>query len=111
MGLSRHAQPAEHDGLLMQTTVMVRTAAQEKLAYPHCKAFLAAVREFASSNVEGNGNLEWEYMNYADASQDLLGSYGADNDRRLKIVARKYDPEEVFQKLCKGGFKIADVKI
>ena len=90
---------------------MVRTPEQEKLAYPHCKAFLEAMRKFASSEIEGDGNLDWEYINYADASQNPLRSYGGNNVRRLKEVARKYDPQEIFQKLCRGGFKIADVEI
>ena len=111
LGLSRPDQLAQHDGLLLQTTVMVRTPEQEKLAYPHCKAFLEAMRKFASSEIEGDGNLDWEYINYADASQNPLRSYGGDNVRQLKEVARKYDPQEIFQKLCRGGFKIADVEI
>lgn len=96
----------QDDALLLQTTVMVRTSEQEALAYPYCQAFLAAVREFASGLPDGDGNLEWEYMNYANASQDPLRSYGEANVERLKHVAKKYDPEEVFQRLCVGGFKI-----
>ncbi|KAK4184564.1 hypothetical protein QBC35DRAFT_48231 [Podospora australis] len=100
----------EHDGLILQTTVMVRTAEQKVMAYPHCKKFLEDMREFASC-LDGrrDGNLPWEYVNYADATQNPLKSYGEENVRRLKEVARKYDPTEVFQKLCKGGFKISDV--
>ena len=102
--------PSDHDALVLQTTVMVRTPEQEALAYPHCKAFLEAVRGFAAAP-EIDGNLDWVYVNYADASQDPLRSYGVENVRRLKAVAGKYDPEGVFQRLCVGGFKIGGVKI
>ncbi|KAK4214117.1 hypothetical protein QBC37DRAFT_421736 [Rhypophila decipiens] len=102
--------PSEHDALLVQTSVMVRTPEQEALAYPLCKAYLEAVRKFAAKP-EIDGYLDWEYINYADASQDPLRSYGKANVDRLKAVARKYDPQQVFQKLCMGGFKIGDVDL
>ena len=45
-------------------------------------------------------------MNYADASQDVLGSYGEVNVRKMLAVLRKYDPEGIFQKRVPGGFKL-----
>jgi hypothetical protein len=30
---------------------------------------------------------------------------------RIRDVVTKYDPEQVLQKLCLGGFKISDLKI
>ncbi|SPQ21596.1 3e209b66-f234-474a-9bba-7620827d6fc6 [Thermothielavioides terrestris] len=106
LGLSRQ----QHDGLLLQTTVMVRTPEQERMAYPKCKAFIVAVRDFARSTEMGeDGNLDWEYLNYADGSQDPLASYGAENVKRLKEVSLRYDPEQAFQRLCPGGFKLAHV--
>lgn len=38
------------------------------------------------------------------ASQRVLGSYGAENIKRMQEAAAKYDPEGVFQKLQYGGF-------
>lgn len=105
MGVERQA----HNGLLFQAAAMVRTPEQEAFAYPKIKAWIEDVREFAST-IEG-GNLEWVYLNYADKSQDPLGSYGVENVKKLKEVAAKYDPDQVFQKLCPGGFKISGVKI
>ena len=49
---------------------------------------------------------EWVYLNYADGSQDPIGSYGAESKARLRAVSRKYDPEQVFQKNVPGGFKL-----
>ncbi len=47
-------------------------------------------------------------LTHAYATQDPLGSYGADNLARLRSTAKKYDPEGVFQKLVPGGFKLGD---
>ena len=43
-------------------------------------------------------------MNDASREQDPLSSYGKDNLEKLKAVARKYDPERLFQRLQGGGF-------
>lgn len=46
------------------------------------------------------------YQNYADSDQDVLASYGEENLVRLREISRKYDPEQVFQKLQPGYFKL-----
>lgn len=46
------------------------------------------------------------YLNYAGPKQKPLCGYGADNVAFIKKVAKKYDPQGVFQKLMPGGFKI-----
>lgn len=96
------------NGLLFVAVVMVRTPEQEAFAYPKAKAWLEALQSFASA-IE-NGNLPWIYLNYADRGQKVLESYGAANVQRMRRVAAKYDPEQVFQRLCPGGFKISQVK-
>lgn len=105
MGVERQAC----DGVLFLATAMVRTAEQEAFAYPLVRAWVDGVREFARSVDGGGGLLEWCYLNYADKSQDPLASYGEENLRLLRDVAKRYDPDEVFQKLCPGGFKISEV--
>lgn len=52
--------------------------------------------------------LDFKCMSFATASQKVLGSYGADNVKRMQEVAAKYDPEGVFQKLQNGGFLLRD---
>jgi hypothetical protein len=49
------------------------------------------------------------YLDYADITQDPLASYGAENVKKMKAAAKKYDPEGVFQNLVPGGFKISKV--
>lgn len=47
------------------------------------------------------------YMNYASKYQDVLAGYGKENYDRLHTIAKKYDPEGVFQTLMPGYFKFA----
>lgn len=46
------------------------------------------------------------YMNYASQFQDPIQSYGNTNVARLKKIAKSYDPDEIFQKLQPGYFKL-----
>ncbi|PVH99651.1 FAD-binding domain-containing protein [Periconia macrospinosa] len=46
------------------------------------------------------------YMNYASQFQDPIGSYGVANQNKLKAVSKKYDPQQVFQNLQPGYFKL-----
>lgn len=48
----------------------------------------------------------WIYMNYADADQDPIASYGRGNVEKLRKVQEKYDHTKVWERLVKGGFKI-----
>lgn len=101
MGLERNSGNA----ILFQYAAMMKTAEQAAFVYPKLQAGLEAVRSFAASI--DDGLMDWLYMNYADRTQDVLGSYGGDNVETMKQVAAKYDPEQVFQKLCPGGWKIS----
>ncbi|RFU81403.1 fad binding domain-containing [Trichoderma arundinaceum] len=46
------------------------------------------------------------YQNYASYQQNVFRSYGEDNLLKLKYVSTKYDPEQVWQKLQPGYFKL-----
>lgn len=50
--------------------------------------------------------LPFKYINYADESQDAIGSYGNEAVRRLRQVSRKYDPAQVLQRRVPGKFKL-----
>ncbi|KAI1318235.1 FAD-binding domain-containing protein [Xylariaceae sp. FL0255] len=67
------------------------------------KTALAKVQSAAKAK-----GLGWDlqYSNYADASQDVIKSYGAENVGFLKQVSKKYDPNQIFQKKVPGGFKL-----
>lgn len=103
MGMERQ----KDDGIMFLAVAMVKTVEQELFAYPRVKAWVLAVTDFAAT-IEG-GNLDWKHLNYADKSQNVLAAYGADNVRTMKESAAKFDPNQVFQKLVPGGFKISEV--
>jgi hypothetical protein len=54
---------------------------------------------------------EFKYMNYGSASQDVLKGYGEESYKRLKEIAMKYDPDQVFQKLMPGYFKFGGAPV
>ncbi|KAM7210774.1 hypothetical protein V8F06_013852 [Rhypophila decipiens] len=52
-------------------------------------------------------DLPFLYLNDASRDQNPLASYGAQNLAKLKAIAAKYDPKQVFQKLQNGGFLVS----
>lgn len=46
------------------------------------------------------------YQNYADVSQDVFTGYGEENLQRLREISKKHDPDQVFQRLQPGYFKL-----
>ncbi|RAH69245.1 FAD-binding oxidoreductase [Aspergillus aculeatinus CBS 121060] len=51
----------------------------------------------------------FKYLNYANADQDPIASYGPASVAQLRQVARRVDPRGVFQDRVPGGFKLKDV--
>jgi hypothetical protein len=51
-------------------------------------------------------NNDYIYMNYASGYQAVISSYGDKNHKRLKSVAKFFDPTGVFQQLQPGYFKL-----
>ncbi|OJK04879.1 hypothetical protein ASPACDRAFT_1851840 [Aspergillus aculeatus ATCC 16872] len=52
--------------------------------------------------------LDFKCMNFAEAGQKVLGSYGARNVERMQAVAEEYDPEGFWQGLLFGGFLLRE---
>lgn len=48
----------------------------------------------------------YKYLNFAAWFQDPLGGYGKEQKKKLREVARKYDPSGMFQQQVSGGFKL-----
>ncbi len=59
----------------------------------------------AASRTSGD-YVPYLFMNDASWDQDVIAHYGAANVARLKDVQKRYDPNQVFQKLVPGGFKL-----
>ena len=49
----------------------------------------------------------FEFMNDASRDQSPLLSYGSENFAKLQAVSRKYDPDQIFQKLQNDGFLLS----
>jgi hypothetical protein len=47
------------------------------------------------------------FMNDASRDQNPLASYGQKNLQRLKQIAGKYDPGQLFQKVQNSGFLLS----
>lgn len=77
------------------------------MAFPICQD---AVQDLEELTKEVGGDVDFRYLNYCDGSQDPLEGYGAENIRKMKDAAAKYDPTGVFQTRVPGGFKISKVK-
>lgn len=70
---------------------------------------MTAYREAVKrESVRTGTDVPFEYLNYADKTQDPLRSYGADNVAFLRRVAAKYDPEGTLRRRMPGGFKIPE---
>lgn len=76
------------------------------LAQVHLKAM---TRNLKQHSLENDAAADLVYMNYADTSQDPLGSYGPENVAFMKEVARQYDPTVFWQRRTPGGFKLSRV--
>ncbi|KAH9999241.1 hypothetical protein F4779DRAFT_605429 [Xylariaceae sp. FL0662B] len=102
LGLDREKDNA----VMFQVQLMVNGVEQENLGRERMVAFRKAVKQYS---VDVGGVVDWEYLNYADYTQDPLKSYGEENVAHIREVAFKYDPEGVFQTRMPGGFKITRV--
>lgn len=85
-------------------TLAVKGAEQEEFGRAKMMAWVKSVGDFAKSV---GSHVEWQYLNYADHSQDPLGSYGQENVELIRTAANKYDPLGIFQSKVPGGFKIS----
>ncbi|KAI1486372.1 FAD binding domain-containing protein [Biscogniauxia mediterranea] len=94
------------NALLWTTSSSGNTAETHAVAQAGLNAMTAQLKEISKSTAT---DLDFLYLNYADANQDILGSYGLKNIQHMRDVAARYDPAGVFQKRIPGGFKISRV--
>lgn len=69
--------------------------------------FFSSIIKTVKAEAKSKGlDNEYIYMNYASQFEDPISSYGAQNVERLRRISKKYDPQQVFQKLHPGHFKL-----
>lgn len=81
-----------------------KSADYDEEIYQATQVWLSAVQDYTNSIGMGH---PFEFLNNAAPFQDPLGSYGAENLKFMQDVAKKYDPDQMFQTLVPGGFKLS----
>ncbi|KAH7305214.1 hypothetical protein B0I35DRAFT_400412 [Stachybotrys elegans] len=96
---------SNHESLVFIVHVLIawEDSSLDRAIESEWEAFFKTVDEMADAAGLANG---YKYMNYGGQSQDVYGSYGAENLERLRNVARVYDPDGALAKLWQGYFKL-----
>ncbi|KAH7324355.1 hypothetical protein B0I35DRAFT_449346 [Stachybotrys elegans] len=68
---------------------------------------IETTKRWASLAADSGCQIPFLYINDASRDQNPLNSYGPANLAKLRKVAAKYDPEQMFQKLQNGGFLLS----
>jgi hypothetical protein len=75
-------------------------------AHAQLRAMTTKLKRFS---VDNHADADLVYINYAGTEQDPLGSYGPKNVALMKEAARRFDPEDFWQRRTPGGFKLSRV--
>lgn len=95
--------PGKTDDVMVDMTAAYAKKADDALV----QSVITDIVDKQRALLKQHGHLmDFIYLNYADISQKVLQSWGADNVAKLKAVSKKYDPQGVFQKQVPGGYKI-----
>lgn len=93
----------DRNAVVLLGSLAVRNMELEAIGRVKMMAWKDALEEYGRSLGLNSGYI---YMNYADGSQDVLNSYGAENVQKMRDVSQKYDPKKVFQTRVSGPFKL-----
>jgi len=99
LGLNPQAGPL----IIVQSTTTWNSPALDPTVESSSREFIRQVNKLAKDRGLDHG---FVYINYAETSQDVFGSYGKASLQGLRKVALKYDPDGLLQKLWKGYFKL-----
>ncbi|KAH7064196.1 hypothetical protein BKA63DRAFT_526004 [Paraphoma chrysanthemicola] len=96
----------QENALLGLITGSTETPEHNAIMRDKLAAFATTLESFARSK---KLNIDWQYLNYVDQTQNPLKSYGQDNIEYIRRVAAKYDRSAMFQKKVVSGWKISAV--
>ncbi|KAF5678611.1 FAD binding domain-containing protein [Fusarium heterosporum] len=88
---------------IIQISVWWERKADDKAVHSWVSHVLETISQ--KSKARGVGN-DYVYMNYASQFQNVIATYGPVNKARLESISKKYDPQQVFQLLQPGYFKL-----
>ncbi|GKZ45812.1 hypothetical protein AbraIFM66951_008506 [Aspergillus brasiliensis] len=109
MGNAKGGNPlglAEEDTQWWTTLIYWANASDDKAVR---SVSIATEEKWKQLGEERGAAENFRYMNDASRDQDPLSTYGYTNLDKLKSIARKYDPREVFQHLQNDGFLLSKV--
>jgi FAD/FMN-containing dehydrogenase len=72
------------------------------------KSFIDFVEDRAKQEDQFRGII---HMNYAHPSQDVFGRLNPKSIERLKVIAKKYDPDGALHRLWRGYFKLNRIDV
>ncbi|KAL8950598.1 MAG: hypothetical protein Q9222_003378 [Ikaeria aurantiellina] len=96
---------AESDGplILMNLAIMWSSKADDD-------RIIAAADRVINNSIATAKSMKLDYryiyQNYASLKQSVFAGYGQANQQRLIQISKKYDPDQVFQNLQPGYFKL-----
>ncbi|RFU26415.1 hypothetical protein B7463_g9924, partial [Scytalidium lignicola] len=102
-GNSLGTSPSDGNAFVVLLSALWQSTESNPLVNSACETMITQINKLAHQMSLLH---RFQYLNYADPSQDPIGSYGENNVRHLRRMSKKYDPRGVFQKLVPGGFKI-----
>jgi hypothetical protein len=97
----------KENALLWLITGSTETPEQNAIMRQKLTAFSATLEKFGKTR---KSNIDWQYLNYVDGTQNPLASYGKHNVDYIRKVAHKYDPSGMFQKKVVSGWKISKLE-
>ncbi|KAJ4376095.1 hypothetical protein N0V83_001376 [Neocucurbitaria cava] len=94
-----------NDGPLMLVLVAVKWSNSSDDA--RINRFAAKIKDRALAVASSKGKASrYLYTNYGSPYQDVIAGYGSENQARLQVISKKYDPTGVFETLQPGYFKL-----
>jgi hypothetical protein len=90
MGLDKE----DRNAIMLLFDIAVKTVDEEAIARPLLRSYGEQMQKFAADK---NGLVDWQFMNYADAYQDPLASYGSENVEKIRVAeggSRRHLPDQ-----------------
>jgi FAD/FMN-containing dehydrogenase len=98
-------KPEDGPVMIVQLSSTWTSQALDRVVEAGSRELIDKVNALAASRGARSKN-GYIYMNYADKSQDVYAGYGQQNLKRLRSVAKAYDPQGKLRKLWRGYFKL-----
>ncbi|KAH7142045.1 hypothetical protein EDB81DRAFT_54426 [Dactylonectria macrodidyma] len=96
-------EPLDGPLMMVQVTTTWEDERLDALVEDSSRQLIAKIERMAEKRRLGNG---FVYMNYAGSTQQVQRRYGKNNQRKLKQIAKKWDPMGKLARLWRGYFKL-----